>query len=119
VKRSRGRPRHHFSSMKKQIGLALAAAAIAIGSALPALAKSSWVSLGQSTDGVRMWALKHNWDGRFRTYGSRNIYANGKESAFLKVADCSNWQYRFKDESRWRPVLQGTMDDASLSYVCN
>ena len=119
MKRSRGRPRHHFSSMKKQIGLTLAGAAIAIGSALPALASSSWVSVGEGNDGTRHWVQKHDWEGRFRVFGIYQIDADGANRNLTQVADCSNWQYRFRDESQWRPVLEGTMADSQLKYVCN
>ena len=108
----------HFISMKKQIGLTLGAASVAIASSLPALSQVSWIKMADATDGTRVWVQKHNWQGRYRTFGSRYIYRDGRELVALRVADCSDWRWRFTDDGEWRPVLQGTVNDAELEYVC-
>lgn len=102
----------------KKLFTAVAAAALAI-TTTPVFANSSWVAIGSSTAGDRSYIQKHNWQGRYRVYGSITIEPDDKRYQFLNVADCGSWTYRYSDETQWRPVLQGTLADLELRYVCN
>ena len=102
----------------KKLLIAAAAAALAITTA-PAYANSSWVSIGNSVSGNRHYVQKHNWQGRYRVYGSISIGADGKKTQFVEVADCGSWAYRYSGNTQWHPVLPDTMGDAGLQYVCN
>ena len=102
----------------KKLFTAVAAAALAI-TTTPVFANSSWVDIGSFTSGSRSYIQKHNWQGRYRVYGSIRIRADGERFQFVNVADCGSWVYRFSDETQWTTVLPGTMADAELQYVCN
>ena len=102
----------------KKLFTAVAAAALAI-TTTPAFANSSWVDTGSSTSGSRSYVQKHNWQGRYRTYGSIIIAADGKQRQFVEVADCGSWAWRYSDDTQWRPALPGTLADEQLRYVCN
>ena len=102
----------------KKLFTAAAAAALAI-TTTPVFANSSWVDIGSFPGGSRSYIQKHNWQGRYRTYGTIIIDPDGKQLQVLNVADCGSWASRFSRDTQWEPALPGTMGDAQLRYVCN
>ena len=102
----------------KKLFTAAAAAALAI-TTTPVFANSSWVDIGSFPGGSRSYIQKHNWQGRYRTYGSINIKTDGEQLQSVEVADCGSWVWRFINSTEWKPALPGTMGDAQLRYVCN
>lgn len=105
--------------MKNLIAAATAAAISATTSVAPALAQSSWVAVGESDTGTRHFVQKHNWQGRYRTFGLIYIKKMGEQQKFMKVADCSSWSDRIYGSTQWSPSLPNTMGDAQLRYVCS
>lgn len=105
--------------MKAHVGVAALLASIAPLNPIPAVANSSWISVGEGKDGTRHYVQKHNFQGRLRTYGWITIDTKGNKLQSMNVADCSVWTYRFSFESRWNPVLPDTIADAVLREVCN
>lgn len=105
-------------NMRKLIQAAVVGC-LSAASMLPANAESPWVRVAEGTDGTRLWVLKHNWQGQYRTYETIMIKMNDKELRSTFVADCSAWQYRFSSESSWTRVLDGTLFDAALRHVCS
>ena len=113
----RGRPRTHPITMKKLIA-ATAIAALTSATGVPAEAQSKWIYIGSNDAGTRSWIWKHDWQGRFRYFSQKLIGSDRVERTLSQIADCRDWEYRFSNESQWHAVLQETLGDSMLRYVC-
>ena len=120
---SRGEsPTHHIKQMK--LFNAIAAAAVIGTSCIVAMpaesyerAPNGWVHIATATDGDML----HE---KLDTYAQGRRYANVQVAdaggSYPKTIDCVKWARTFRsDGTGWKPVLPGTIGDASARYWCS
>ena len=107
---------HHTNQMK--FFNAIAAAAV-IGTSFiapnPAEARNGWVLIGESNRG----RLMHEKLDSFAQGRYANVQVADIGGSYPKTIDCLKWSFTFRsDGTGWRPVLPGTMGEASAERWC-
>ena len=108
-----------LTNFRMKLFTSIAAATAVIGTSFiastPAEARNGWVKGGESDNGEVYYVKILNRNGQYVTYLER--YSEDDDELRM-IADCSGWQYREYNESKWLPALPGSIGEANIEIVC-